>query len=405
MISYCRIRKIILSLAAALLFLIPLVIDAQSPVVYGVFFYSPTCPHCRDVISNHWPAIQNEFGDQLRVLFIDVTTQQGGQTMMNAVTALGIQANGVPMLIIGSDVLLGSNDIPALAPGVIRAGLAAGGVVLPPIPGIETLYQAALAQKVPVETQANGSAQAASSQALAQHLAADPVANGLAILILILLALSVLAAIWRFWGKSPQNKVVQSKRQHIALIFASLLGIGMSLSLLIGSKNDPTVLTLAVSEVIIFLVVLGTSFRTPLNQALPRWLVPLTAVGGFGVAGYLTFVELTLTEAVCGVVGDCNTVQQSAYARVLSVPVGVLGLAAYVVILAIWLLSRDPRFRARADDLARAVVLFGVVFSIYLTFLEPFVIGATCIWCLTSAVVMLLLLWLITPSAPQDLAF
>ena len=38
------------------------------------------------------------------------------------------------------------------------------------------------------------------------------------------------------------------------------------------------------------------------------------------------------------------------------------------------------------------MILFGMSFSIYLTFLEPFVIGATCMWCLSSAVIMLLLL-------------
>jgi len=31
---------------------------------------------------------------------------------------------------------------------------------------------------------------------------------------------------------------------------------------------------------------------------------------------------------------------------------------------------------------------FGVLFTIYLTFLEPFVIGATCMWCITSAILM-----------------
>jgi uncharacterized membrane protein len=34
------------------------------------------------------------------------------------------------------------------------------------------------------------------------------------------------------------------------------------------------------------------------------------------------------------------------------------------------------------------------MFSIYLTFLEPFVIGATCIWCLTSAVIITLIMLL-----------
>jgi len=47
---------------------------------------------------------------------------------------------------------------------------------------------------------------------------------------------------------------------------------------------------------------------------------------------------------------------------------------------------------------------FGIAFSIYLTFLEPFVIGATCAWCLTSAIVMTALFWLAAPRARSALA-
>jgi uncharacterized membrane protein len=36
----------------------------------------------------------------------------------------------------------------------------------------------------------------------------------------------------------------------------------------------------------------------------------------------------------------------------------------------------------------------GTLFSAWLTFLEPFVIGATCMWCVLSALTMLALLWL-----------
>jgi uncharacterized membrane protein len=45
------------------------------------------------------------------------------------------------------------------------------------------------------------------------------------------------------------------------------------------------------------------------------------------------------------------------------------------------------------------MALFGVIFSIYLTFLEPFVIGATCIWCISSAIVISLLLAVTTNFA------
>jgi uncharacterized membrane protein len=109
-------------------------------------------------------------------------------------------------------------------------------------------------------------------------------------------------------------------------------------------------------------------------------------------------------SAVCGPVGDCNTVQQSAYARLFGVlPIGVLGLLGYIVILAAWFVRHFGR--GWLVDLAALVLLgmttFGTLFSIYLTFLEPFVIGATCAWCLSSAIAMTLLFWLALPSGRQ----
>ena len=50
------------------------------------------------------------------------------------------------------------------------------------------------------------------------------------------------------------------------------------------------------------------------------------------------------------------------------------------------------------------MTVFGVLFSIYLTYLEPFVIGAVCAWCLTSAVVMTLLLLVSVETAVPHLA-
>ncbi len=418
-----RSRKLIFSLVAALLLLFPSITAAQEPVVYGVFFFSPTCPHCIDVLTNQWPSIQNEFGDQLQVLFIDATSEQGGQIMLSALDAMGIPSSGVPMLIIGTNVMVGSNDIPQRAATIIREGLAGSGIDLPPIPGIEAIYQAAKAQSdqqaaahasssataVPAESAAFAAeltdpASVFSDTAqptLADQLAADPVANGLAIVILVLMALSFLAALPSILPQSGQVRRVPARLQPVALALVALIGLGLALSLLAGSGSEPLVLLLAAGELIGFIVIVGTIFWAWRKPALPVWLVPLTAVSGLAVAGYLAYVELTLSEAVCGVVGNCNTVQQSAYARVFGIPIGVLGIAGYLLILVTWLLSRADKRQAPANKILQALALFGVAFSIYLTFLEPFVIGATCVWCLTSAVIMLLLLWLVTPSAPE----
>jgi uncharacterized membrane protein len=126
------------------------------------------------------------------------------------------------------------------------------------------------------------------------------------------------------------------------------------------------------------------------------WAVPVLSVAGLAVAAYLSYVEIAQTSAVCGPVGNCNAVQQSVYARLWGIPIGVLGMVNYVAILAAWAVGRWRRDRTAAwGQLALFVFTgLGTLFSIYLTFLEPFVIGASCAWCLTSAVIMTALLGL-----------
>jgi uncharacterized membrane protein len=126
-----------------------------------------------------------------------------------------------------------------------------------------------------------------------------------------------------------------------------------------------------------------------------------------GIAGYLAYVETRQVEAVCGPVGDCNTVQQSEYARLFGIlPIGVLGLIGYAAILGSWLVAYFTTGRlAKLAPLANLVMtVVGTLFSIYLTFLEPFVIGATCAWCLTSAVLMTVLMLLSIAPAKFALA-
>jgi uncharacterized membrane protein len=84
-------------------------------------------------------------------------------------------------------------------------------------------------------------------------------------------------------------------------------------------------------------------------------------------------------------------------------PIGVLGLVGYAAILLAWLVARFTRGRLAELTLAGlwGMTLLGTLFSMYLTFLEPFVIGATCAWCLTSAAIITLMLW-ITAAPGRD---
>lgn len=125
--------------------------------------------------------------------------------------------------------------------------------------------------------------------------------------------------------------------------------------------------------------------------------IPIFCLIGLGVASYLTYVETQMLPAVCGPVGDCNAVQSSSYAWLFGIlPIGVLGIIGYLAILIAWGLSkrRYTRLSNYAMLVLFSMTVFGVIFSLYLTYLEPFVIKAVCMWCVLSAVIMTLLMLL-----------
>lgn len=396
---------------AVLVMLLPLFLGgaarAQTPVVYGVFFYSPSCSHCHEVITNHWPGIQSEFGDQLQVLFINVATQDGIGIMRAALQAMGIESSGVPMLVIGDHVLVGSLDIPQQTPGIVRAGLAAGGIGYPPIPGIDEVFEQALAQGEAAEAQATDEAGVTETEAAptvsapvdlsAADSAANTVAIGLLIALLISLITVLAAGAERFFLKSGALlHLIRGAAGQAILFVLALVGLILAVTLLAGSSGDPAVLVLSGVVALIFaLVALALVFKS-MPRLTRAQIVPMMVIAGLIVAGYLAYVEVTASDATCGAIGDCNAVQQSPYASVMGLPVGVLGIIGYVVILVLWAL-RKPQ-AGWVDALLLLVALFGVAFSTYLTYLEPFVIGATCTWCLLSAVTMLALLWILAPA-------
>ncbi len=135
--------------------------------------------------------------------------------------------------------------------------------------------------------------------------------------------------------------------------------------------------------------------------------MPILALLGLGVALYMTYVETQNAVAVCGPIGDCNAVQSSPFATLFGVlPVGLFGALGYVGILVAWAANRfgPPALARLAGPALLGMGLFGVIFSIYLTYLELFIIKAVCIWCLSSAVLIALVLLLAVGPAAAVLA-
>ena len=125
-------------------------------------------------------------------------------------------------------------------------------------------------------------------------------------------------------------------------------------------------------------------------RALRITLVALTLLG-VGVATYLTYIHYAGIKPLCGRNGGgCEIVQTSEYSKLAGVPVALIGLIGYVAILAALLAPENESSRFAAVGLT--VVGFG--FSAYLTFRELFSIHHICEWCVSSAVIVTLLMCL-----------
>jgi uncharacterized membrane protein len=112
------------------------------------------------------------------------------------------------------------------------------------------------------------------------------------------------------------------------------------------------------------------------------------ALAGIGVATYITIAEAGGSAPVCLAGGKgCETVANSRYAELLGIDVSIYGIVGYALLLASALVRGDP---GRFAGFLLALVGFG--FSVYLTYLELFVVDAICQWCVASAVLMTLLL-------------
>jgi uncharacterized membrane protein len=117
-----------------------------------------------------------------------------------------------------------------------------------------------------------------------------------------------------------------------------------------------------------------------------RITAAVLALAGIGVATYIAIAESGGGAPKCLAGGSgCETVADSKYAHLGGVNVAVIGIVGYVLVLVAAIVPGDP---GRFGGFLTALIGFG--FSLYLTYLELFVIDAICQWCVASAILMAL---------------
>ncbi len=330
--------------------------DSQPAVVRAVMFWMDGCAHCHEVIENVLPPIQEKYGEQFQIQLIELKGSQEVTALYTLANSMGIPQNdvGVPFLMIGEHVLIGSGQIPAELPGLIDQYLAAGGVDFPDSPALAPLLPKQPDADAGQET-ASSTTTPSASQVQSPSIAATQPGNPAA---------------------TPEPQAFQGNNGFLVAwltIILLLSALAFSLNYLIQSKAWLTKTTY------------------PSRPGPADWLIPVLALVGLGVAAYLAYVETQSVRAFCGPIGDCNTVQSSPYARLFGrLPIGVLGVIGYALIMAAWWLSRSAKmpWNGWATLALLGMTIGGTLFSIYLTYLEVAVIQAVCMWCLSSAWIM-----------------
>ncbi len=122
-----------------------------------------------------------------------------------------------------------------------------------------------------------------------------------------------------------------------------------------------------------------------------RMSAALLSLAGLFISAYLYLYKLgRIGSLACGT-GGCETVQLSPWSRIAGVDVALIGLLGYAGVLALTLAALQPGLVGRRwpATLLAGLAGFGVLFTVYLTYLELFVIHAICRWCVASGFVIL----------------
>jgi uncharacterized membrane protein len=311
----------------------------EAPVVHAVMFWKVGCHFCEQTISIILPPIQEKYGAQFDLLLIRLITKKDIENFIRLADSYGIPkgGSGVPFLIIGDHVMMGPPTINDQLPELIDFYLAQGGVELP------------------------------QNEILTEIIANLPPSSTPGVYIY-----------------PPPETPVETAPVTPLLSEEKSNGFTLAIGVMLG-------IALALAYTLV--AILWPRLPVPTGRWLDAVVIVLIVIG-LAVAGYLSYIEVKSARAICGPVGDCNTVQSSPYARLFGIlPIGVLGMVGYVLLLAALAVRRFvPRLRFWAALSFFGMAFFGTAFSFYLTYLERFVIQAVCLWCIASAVIMTLLL-------------
>ena len=129
-------------------------------------------------------------------------------------------------------------------------------------------------------------------------------------------------------------------------------------------------------------------------------MAALVSLVGLADAIYLTIEHLSGRSVRCTIVSGCSEVLSSEYATVRGIPLAMVGAAAYFTVFSLAVLAAySYRWAAK---LLTVLVSFMFLATLWLIYLQAFVIKHFCQFCLLSALVTFILTVLIVLTLRQQ---
>ena len=127
----------------------------------------------------------------------------------------------------------------------------------------------------------------------------------------------------------------------------------------------------------------------PIRVSVMYVAIAVLSLVGLVDALYLTIEHLTGQSVRCTIVSGCSEVLSSSYAVVAGIPLAAIGAAAYFTVFSLATLAIFG-YRVAGKLLAPLTALMALV-SLWLIYLQAFVIRAFCQFCLLSAAITIIM--------------
>ena len=129
-------------------------------------------------------------------------------------------------------------------------------------------------------------------------------------------------------------------------------------------------------------------------------IAAVVSLAGLADATYLTVQALTGETLVCGGSPDCFRVLGSSYARVGGIPLALFGTLGYFSAFSFATFAAFGYSRARTFLILTIGAMFLV--TLWLLYVQAFLLHAYCRYCLFSAAIVFLLAGIAVASPPSD---